>query len=670
MNGAAGVSAPGRLAPDDESPVTLLHRHAELATLLVQDGDRAVRRVRARHAVVVEEEGGDLDLGRPAARQRQVKDERLTPHPRVRRNVVDPKVAEAVGDRPPLVELDPVHLVGVIAKDGVRPGVDQRVAERPLVGLQGRMPRRPPGRGDPPNDPVRQRRTSCARPRSRVPFLARPTTVRASVALASASDRRGGITVIHRAAILSLALLVSMLAPFAAAARQGTPVATTAGPSIGTAVPFIGSEGGKVGELTVTEIVDPFLDYDANYATPQHGHHFALLTVTVANTGTRPLTVDPFAFVVVDSDGYVLRPAYLARPGGVAVPDLVYSDVAPGDAVTGAVGFQVLNGVTIERVLFSPDYSRMVTLVDLRPAPTPVGATTPFVGPEGDEIGQVTVNQIIDPFQDYDPSTPPQRGNRYVLIDVTIANTGTRSLRADSGQFLLVDREGFVASPTYVALADPSLTEFPYGDLPSGALQSGVIGFQTLVGTEVAAVIFAPTSERHLVVAEPSVAVPAGDLTTPAVPTEVTPTTPPVTDADACAGLEAWVASTRERAQRIGDVLTAVGSTMESAPTQIDPAPVRQAAAEIAALAEEQRASSPPPAGEPLNALLADTYEKFSSALSSLADAAEANNLLGVLQAANEVQEVSAVFDDGGEVDRLIDDFALACPAVRDLFEG
>jgi hypothetical protein len=72
-----------------------------------------------------------------------------------------------------------------------------------------------------------------------------------------------------------------------------------------------------------------------------------------------------------------------------------------------------------------------------------VGATISVLGTEGTEVATVTVTELTDPFDGYDPNSPPDRGFHFVLLTVTISNTGTRPYEANPSHLSLVDADGF-----------------------------------------------------------------------------------------------------------------------------------------------------------------------------------------------------------------------------------
>jgi hypothetical protein len=481
--------------------------------------------------------------------------------------------------------------------------------------------------------------------------------------------------VIRRVAMLCFALSLVFGGPLAAVAQDGSPVpAGPVGPELGTAVSWFGAEGTEVAKVTVDDLVDPYQDYDPN-SPPQRGFHFVVISVTIENTGTRPVNVDPSAFAVVDADGFLARSSYLSRSAEdtASNPDLQYAELAAGATVSGVIGFQVLNGVEVERVVFMPEGNSIITLVDRRPARTPLGTTSSIIGTEGTEIAQVSVDELIDPYQDYDPSSPPERGSHFVVITVTLINTGTRPLPVDPSGFYLIDEQGFIAYQTYLYRADATNPpDFAYGELAPGASQTGLIAYQVLNGTDVAAVIYAADYyNQQLIVAEPGPEGWPAPTTRPTTPTATEPTAEPVAiSAEDCAALVTWAQAMVARFGQFGTILAPL-SAIETQPNPtVDPTVVRQAADQLAALAEEQRNSNPPEPGKELNTALADVFQQFADALNKLADAAEANDTASVAAALAEFESVAGAFETGGELERLAAPLTAACPDLENVVGG
>ena len=159
--------------------------------------------------------------------------------------------------------------------------------------------------------------------------------------------------------VLVAAMAVSLRGPAWAQNGGGSP-------SIGTAVPFVGLEGGTLAEITIETVEDPFQDYDPN-SVPQRAFHFVVLTISVENTGNRPFPFDPNAVAIQDGQGFLTRPIYLPRTEAsmAALPDYLPGEIAPGDTSSGALAFQVLNGAGLQNVVYLPASDRLVVLADL-----------------------------------------------------------------------------------------------------------------------------------------------------------------------------------------------------------------------------------------------------------------------------------------------------------------
>jgi hypothetical protein len=162
------------------------------------------------------------------------------------------------------------------------------------------------------------------------------------------------------------------LAPVLVAPQGATPVATPAAPAAGgvtacgdpkagQAVAFISTEGSTVGKLAITQVIDPFEGYTPD-APPPRGNHFVLVVLSVTNSGTQPLAIDPGRLFLQDTDGFVITPTGISRGNSPKPPDFPGGTVAPGATVTGAVGFAVLNQVKLARVFFGPSSERRVPL--------------------------------------------------------------------------------------------------------------------------------------------------------------------------------------------------------------------------------------------------------------------------------------------------------------------
>ena len=118
---------------------------------------------------------------------------------------------------------------------------------------------------------------------------------------------------------------------------------------------------GAEGEITITDIADPFEEYREG-SDPQPDTRYVLMTVTVENTGTEPLDVNPGAFVLHDADGYLWTSGFVPREPDVTVPDLQSQQLAPGSRVSGVVGFVLSEDTDLAGVVLQPEFSRIIPL--------------------------------------------------------------------------------------------------------------------------------------------------------------------------------------------------------------------------------------------------------------------------------------------------------------------
>ena len=371
------------------------------------------------------------------------------------------------------------------------------------------------------------------------------------------------------AVAMLLALTLGLMIPGMAQAQSGTPTSETAGSfgvPLGTSVPIIATDGSTIGTITVSNITDPFTGFDSSSA-PQRGYHYALAEITVTNSGTAPMEVYPNYLMGVDNEGFVIQQPYIGYTDTTIVP-LEYTEaLAPGASVTGMVPYQLFGQTTLDRIVYSPTYDRQITALDLRAAPVVAGTPVAILDTTGAEVAQVTVNGVTDPFTGYDSFSAPQRGSRFILIDVTVTNTGTGVLSTSPSDFWVVDAEGFALSSTYVGRTDPTLPDFDYIDLNPGETQQGAIVYEIYEGVPPAQVSFGDGYTSLNVVADlsagtgtaqPASQAPAAPTTAAGAPTVAAPptaigTTAAVASSADCAGLVEWGLDLLDRITRAGE---------------------------------------------------------------------------------------------------------------------
>jgi hypothetical protein len=132
-----------------------------------------------------------------------------------------------------------------------------------------------------------------------------------------------------------------------------------------------------------------------------------------------------------------------------------------------------------------------------------VGDPVSVVGPEGDEVVQVTVAELLDRFQDYDPRYPPEPGRRYTVVQIDIEVTGPRPFTVVPSAFFLQDSDGFTYTPYSITLpAETTQVLLTQSDLAPDSRIGGILAFQVLRDVDLARLFYAPASGRLLMVAD------------------------------------------------------------------------------------------------------------------------------------------------------------------------
>ena len=308
----------------------------------------------------------------------------------------------------------------------------------------------------------------------------------------------------------------------------------------------------------------------------------------------------------------------------------------------------------------------------------PVGSAVSYIGEEGSELGTITVIDYVDPFEDYDACCPPDRGNRFIEVGLTVESTGRRAFPfLTSGTVYLQDAEGFLYSTTFLVRSEVQTQDHPdvpYEEVAAGESVTGYLYFSVFSDAEIVRIVYTDGYQRLIFL---------GDLT-------VEPLielggggggggTPSADDGDGgddgapaddggdgddsgdggtgqfsdqeCEDITAWYDDAEARFSTLEE---SFGILSEENP---DPDAVRDLASQLQDLADEQAdADVPEPAQEANDALLA-LMQGFADALNDYADA---------LESGEASDEALATIFSGleplvTEFDTLIQDLAEAC---------
>ena len=411
----------------------------------------------------------------------------------------------------------------------------------------------------------------------------------------------------------ALFLAVSVMFSSLAEAR-----AQMSAPTLGTPIPYVDADGVARGSITVTEIIDPFEQYNPDYP-PEAGSRVVAVTVAFdADAGDR-FEVTPWAVVLQDSDGFIWTQGSVLFAADMLIPELTSQTLAPGSRITGIVGFVLPDGAEPARVFYQPESSRLIALAELSDVTPPsLGDPVDLIDTNGG-MGIVRVTEAIDPFAGFDPGYPPEPGTRFVALTLVYENSGGGRFDIEPYGLLLRDANGNLWYPASLfrpaeSIVIPDLT----GDqLAPGDRRSGLIGFAVPEGVGLEGLYLSPVSSQLLTLArfatafaaapqqsKPAAATPATEAA--AAPTAVPTAVPAIGADDPCSALYLWLERTRER-------IAAANSLAAEALASSESTTLEAQAAAFAALADEQGAA-PPAEAAAVNKAIVASFRAFGAA--------------------------------------------------------
>jgi hypothetical protein len=466
--------------------------------------------------------------------------------------------------------------------------------------------------------------------------------------------------------LLSLITVLTLLLGSAASSlAQGTPDASPeaggAGPQIGDAVVLHDSNGDETIQIAINDLVNP--DEDAGNA--DRGFHWVGIEVVVDNPTDDDVEVNTYSISLVDAEGFLYYPGFASRDEAdyEARPDFSTSTVPAGESASGWLFYQVINDADPAWIVLNDTFTlqQFVVLANLTGEPIEEGAQVPFYDANADEIGNVSVDEIITDFQEVDSGITPERGMSAVGVMVTVENTGDAELQPNSFSFYLVDDYGFIYYPSYY-FRDASTTEYP--DLPTdplaaGAQASGVIFFEIPRDAAISYIYYSPDYTQLYIVAQPGPgSTISGDTLTPvAVPTseateEDLEPTEEATEGTAeetgdCEGVADWVDITAENFSVIENLSFAEAESLED----VSPDDLREGADALRDAADVQEEADVPAAAEATNDAVIEMLTVWADAFEDAADRMDAGDDPSDIEAAFEANEdfnnsFSAIFEE------------------------
>jgi hypothetical protein len=127
-----------------------------------------------------------------------------------------------------------------------------------------------------------------------------------------------------------------------------------------------------------------------------------------------------------------------------------------------------------------------------------------FVGsPDGQAIGEIVVEEFLEPFTDFDPAFSPPRGTHFATLRVTFRATGQQPMGINPGAFYLQYADHFLTGPTALHRgAQPAEPDLAAAAVEPGKTTTGLVGFTVLNGVEVVRIFYYPQGDRLFLLAE------------------------------------------------------------------------------------------------------------------------------------------------------------------------
>lgn len=458
-------------------------------------------------------------------------------------------------------------------------------------------------------------------------------------------------------ALLALMLVAGFVSHIGSTARARQ---TSSG---GTTV--LSNSGDPYATVSVDAIADPFEGYDAS-SPPPRGFRFVMLTVSITNDTDTAIDPYPYAIAVVDQDGFLAQSTYVYRTD-TTVPDFPSDAIEPGATATGALFFQVLASSDVAEIVYMPGYSQLYVLASDVAAPAS-GAPVTILGEEGGELGTVTISDVTDPYKEVDPSYAPPRGYHYVAATITFENTSSRPISVDPSTFVLVDGDGFAATPSGAYRGDaPEVPDFQYTDVAPGESLTGVVTYEVFNDAAPARIYYSAGGTQLVTLVvfdgapEPSsiADIPAAAAATPGASTATATeeASAVVEETGDCVGVNEWFTRLNDRSSALDAYDFSIDTAADLENVDVDT--LNNYVDDLDALLKEQKADTPPAAAQDLSDEYISYIELQIDALNAVIDAKDAGD------------DLQAVFDEWepqitAAASSLTDTYsalAKACPA-------
>ncbi len=303
-------------------------------------------------------------------------------------------------------------------------------------------------------------------------------------------------------------------------------VLARSGPTVGTEVTYTDDQGVTHGTIQVKELNDPFTGFDP--ARPaDSGTRYVGLTVVFTAADDQQFDANPYYVVIRDTNGFLYTTTYIPRPQDAPIPDLQSQTLAPGNRISGFVGYILPTDAKVDDVFYTWTSQAALPLVevDTSAGPAPDQPVT-FAAADGSQA-QFTLT-LTDPFTT--TSSTPADGERFVGLKVVVENNGNLPFDSNPSELYLRDSAGNLYYPQGVSRDDTTLPDLQSQTLSPGDRVSGFVGYSIPAGAAVVAVDYWVDGGRRATLADlvgggpaPS----AGPAVTPAAQPSAAPVASP-----------------------------------------------------------------------------------------------------------------------------------------------
>lgn len=116
--------------------------------------------------------------------------------------------------------------------------------------------------------------------------------------------------------------------------------------------------------FNVMDVTDP-LDHYAEGSDPDEGMRYVAVTVSIEATGGAIFSVQPNQMVLRDRDGFIWTPVNINRGEDLEQPNLEGQPLAPGNIISGVLGYEIPADTEVASVLLLPSNDQVITLASL-----------------------------------------------------------------------------------------------------------------------------------------------------------------------------------------------------------------------------------------------------------------------------------------------------------------